>query len=253
MATLKKNLNNITDDTKVLVEDYLRLFSGKFSEKLALFLGILASVFVLFTLILILVIFSSFALAGYLNKILPGEYWGYGIVTGIYLLTIVFLLIKIFRTKTPLFSNLFVKLIVTVMNIDLDQSGSIKGLKKEHEQVQHKIDADMTKIEADFQILKHGIIGNFLKEFLGVFSPRKKKQESGSATSENPTQKEGSTQKKDPAQKEDPTQKEETTNKEDPAQKKETTNKKDLTNKEDPTQKKNSTQKDEPGEDKEPT
>lgn len=63
MATLKKNLNNITDDTKVLVEDYLRLFSGKFSEKLALFLGILASVFVLFTLILILVIFSSFALA----------------------------------------------------------------------------------------------------------------------------------------------------------------------------------------------
>ena len=100
MAKLKKNLNNITDDTKVLVEDYLRLFSGKFSEKLALFLGILASVFVLFTLIMILVIFSSFTLAGYLSKVLPGEYWGFGIVSGIYLLTIVFFIVKIFRTKT---------------------------------------------------------------------------------------------------------------------------------------------------------
>ena len=190
MATLKKNLNNITDDTKVLVEDYLRLFSGKFSEKLALFLGILASVFVLFTLILILVIFSSFALAGYLNKMLPGEYWGYGIVTGIYLLTIVFLLLKIFRTKTPLFSNLFVKLIVTVMNIELGQPGSIKGLKKEHEQVQHKIDVDKTKIEADFLILKHGIIGNLLKEFLGIFSSKKRSREPGTTESKDPVQKE---------------------------------------------------------------
>lgn len=216
MATLKKNLNNITDDTKVLVEDYLRLFSGKFSEKLALFLGILASVFVLFTLILILVIFSSFALAGYLNKMLPGEYWGYGIVTGIYLLTIVFLLIKIFRTKTPLFSNLFVKLIVTVMNIDLDMSGSIKGLKKEHELVQHKIDADMTKIEADFQILKHSIIGNLLKEFLGVFTPRKRSQESASSKGEDPAQKEDPAQSEDPVQSEDPAQKDQPGKEEDP-------------------------------------
>ena len=204
MAKLKKNLNNITDDTKVLVEDYLRLFSGKFSEKLALFLGILASVFVLFILILVLVIFSSFALAGYLNKVLPGEYWGYGIVSGIYLLTIVFFIVRIFRTKTPLFSNLFVKLIVTVMNIDLDQSGSIKGLKKEHERVQHKIEADKTKIEADFQILKHGLIGNLLKEFLGVFMPKNRTPEAKAANKEAPEKEDGPKKEKGPKKEDGP-------------------------------------------------
>jgi putative superfamily III holin-X len=213
MAKLKKNLNNITDDTKVLVEDYLRLFSGKVSEKLALFLGILASIFVLFTLIMVLVIFSSFALAGYLNKVLPGEYWGFGIVSGIYLLTIVFFIVKIFRTKTPLFSNLFVKLIVTVMNIDLDQSGSIKGLKKEHERVQHKIDADKTKIEADFQILKHGLIGNLLKEFLAVFTSKKRGPEVDSTKRED-SEKEDGPPKKDGTEKEDNPEKEEDPEKE---------------------------------------
>jgi len=120
MASLKKNLNNITDDTKVLIENYIKLLSRKFSEKLALMLGIIASVFLLFTLILTLGIFFSFALSGFLNKLLPGDYWGFWIVTAGYVLLIGFYIVRIFKTKTPLFSNLFVKLIIMVMNIDLD-------------------------------------------------------------------------------------------------------------------------------------
>ena len=180
MASLKKNLNNISDDTKILAEDYLKLFSRKFSEKLALMLGIIASVFLLFTLILTLGIFFSFALSGLLNKVLPGQYLGFWIVSACYVLIIGIYIVRIFKTKTPLFSNLFVKLLVQVMNIDLEQSKNIKGLKKDQEQVRHRIEADKTKIEADWQILKHAFLGNILKELLSVFVPKKK--ESGSSS-----------------------------------------------------------------------
>ena len=203
MASLKKNLSNISDDTRILIEDYLKLFSRKFSEKLSVMLGIIASVFLLFTLILTLGIFFSFALSGFLNKVLPGDYWGFWIVTAVYVLVIGFYIIRIFKTKTPLFSNIFVKLIIMVMNIDLDQSRNINGLRKDEEQIRHRIDADKTKIEADFQILKHAFLGNVLKEILGVFIPKKKDEGSGSGES---AKKRGTRTRKAAKKKDDPSE-----------------------------------------------
>ncbi|TFH26960.1 MAG: hypothetical protein E4H10_05385, partial [Bacteroidia bacterium] len=89
MATLKNQIHDISKDTESLVKEYVKLFSIKQSEKLALFLGIIASVFLLATLLLIVVVFSSLALAAYLNKVMAGEYWGYVIVGGVYILTII--------------------------------------------------------------------------------------------------------------------------------------------------------------------
>jgi len=182
MATLKSNLHKISDDTEILVKDYLKLFSVRQSEKLALFLGILTSVFVLATLLLILVVFSSFALAGTLNKLLASDFWGFVIVGGFYLLAIILLIVKIFSSHTPLFANFFVKLIVAVLNIDSDQSKSIKGLRKERENLRQKIETDKTKIEADFQILRYELITSIFQEIVGLFTSRKKVKEDPAKT-----------------------------------------------------------------------
>ena len=178
MATLKNNIQQISGDTETLAKDYLKLFSVRQSEKLAVFLGILMSIFVIATLILILVIFSSFVLAGSLNKILDSEFWGFVIVGGLYLLTIIMLVVKIFRTSTPLFTNLFVKLIVLVMNIESDHAKNIKGLKKEQDRIKEKIETGKTKIEADFQILRYNILGSIFKEIMGLFKSEKKSRAS---------------------------------------------------------------------------
>ena len=186
MASLKNNIQKIGTDTEDLAKDYLKLFSVRQSERLAVFLGILMSIFVIATLVLILVIFSSFVLAGTLNKLMDSEFWGFVIVAGLYLLAIILLIVKIFRTSTPLFSNLFVRLIVLVMNIDSDHASNIKGLKKEQEHIKQKIETDKTRIEADFQILQYNIMGSIFKEILGLFTSRKKEKEETSKEQKPP-------------------------------------------------------------------
>ncbi len=176
MASLKNNIKNISEDTETLAKDYLKLFSVRQSEKLAIFLGIIMSIFVIATLVLILLIFSSFVLAGTLNKLLHSEFWGFVIIAGLYLLGIILLIVKIFKSSTPLFTNLFVRLIILVMDIDADHATNIKGLKKEQEQIKEKIETDKTKIEADFQIIRYNIMGSIFNEILGLFTSRKKEK-----------------------------------------------------------------------------
>lgn len=174
MASLKNNIKKVSGDTESLAKNYLKLFSVRQSERLALFLGIVMSIFVVATLLLILVVFCSFALAGTLNKILHSEFWGFVIVGGLYIAWIIFLVARIFKTNTPLFANLFVKLITAVMNIDSDQANNLEGLKKEQEIIKEKIETDKTMMEADFQILKYNLLGSVFKEFIGLFSSKKK-------------------------------------------------------------------------------
>jgi energy-coupling factor transporter transmembrane protein EcfT len=174
MPTLKSNIKKISGDSETLAKDYLKLFSVRQSEKLAIFLGIIMSIFVIATLVLILVIFCSFILSGALNKLLASEFWGFVIIGSLYLLAIIWLIVKIFRTSTPLFTNLFVRLIVLVMDIDTDHANNIKGLKKEQEHIKEKIETDKTKIEADFQILQYNIMGSIFNEILGFFTSKKK-------------------------------------------------------------------------------
>ena len=177
MATLKKQVSDISKDTESLVKEYVKLFSIKQSEKLALFLGIIASVFLLATLLLIVVVFSSFAFAGYLNNIMPGEYWGYVIVGGTYILVIILLIVKIFRTKTPLLGNFFARLIVTVLDLETDDARDLQGLKDAGEKTRQKIDVNQIKIKGNIQLLRYTIFEALFKEFIGLFKTRKKEKE----------------------------------------------------------------------------
>ncbi len=185
MATLKDQVSDISKDTESLVKEYVKLFSIKQSEKLALFLGILSSVFVLATLLLIVVVFSSFALAAYLNKVMPGEFWGFVIVGGVYILTIILLIIKIFRTKTPIFGNFFARMIATVLDLETDDAKNLKGLKHAGELANQKIDANKIKIKGDLQLLRFTIFEAFFKEFIGLFKSRKKEKDMTGETQED--------------------------------------------------------------------
>ena len=179
MASLKNNINNISDDTESLVRDYLKLFSIKQTEKLSVYLGILATVFILSLLLLIIIVFWSFALAGYLNDVLANDYWGFWIVSGFYVLVIALIIFKMVKTKRPPLSNLFVKLIVSVMSLDISQSKSLKGLKLEREMLNHKIDADKVKIKANAQSLRYVIMESLFSEFFGLFKSKKEGEEPG--------------------------------------------------------------------------
>ena len=107
MASLKSGIDKLSGDSKTLVEDYLKLFSIKQSEKLALLLGILFSFFMLSLLLLIVILFSSFALAAWLNSILSGAYTGFLIMGGLYVLLTILLLLRIILSKTPFMANFF--------------------------------------------------------------------------------------------------------------------------------------------------
>lgn len=174
MSKLKNNLDSISDDTKTIIKDYIKLLMIKQTEKLAMLLGIISSVFIISTLLLIVVLISSLALAGYLNKLLETEHLGFWIVAGFYFMIIALLIIKVLKSKTPLLTNLFVKLILFVLNIDVKQTKTLKGLGLEKEMVNEKLDSGKEKIKTDVQLLRYSFMEGLLKEFLGLFSKKKK-------------------------------------------------------------------------------
>jgi len=174
MSKLKNNLDSISDDTKTLIKDYIKLLLIKQTEKLALFFGILASIIIISTLLLIVVLICSLALAGYINKLMETEDWGFWIVAGFYFIIIALLIIKVLKSKTPLLTNLFVKLIVFVLDIDVKQTRTLKGLNLEKESVNEKLDSGKEKIKTDVQLLRYSFMEGILKEFLGLFIRKKK-------------------------------------------------------------------------------
>lgn len=187
MASLKNNIDLISEDTESLVKDYLKLFSIRQAKKLALLLGILFSVFILSLLLLIVIVFCSFALASFLNDLLGHDYWGLLIVASSYILLIVFFILKMLRTQTPLFANQFVKLVAFVFNMEISNDKSIKGLKLESESVKQKIETDKVKIKSNFQMLRYGIMESLLMEFFGLFTSKKKKVKQDTAESNQTT------------------------------------------------------------------
>jgi len=175
MSKLKNNIDNITSDTENILKDYKKLMMIKITERLSLFIGILFSVFLLSTLLLIVILILSVALSGFLNKIMSSEFWGFLIVAGLYILFIALLIIRVIRSETPLFSNLFVKLMLFFLDSDLKQPSTLKGLQMEKENVDEKIELSKEKIKSDFQLLKYSLLDGLLKEFLGLFTRKKKK------------------------------------------------------------------------------
>ncbi len=181
MASLKSGIDKLSGNSKTLVEDYLKLFSIKQSEKLALLLGILFSFFMLSLLLLIVILFSSFALAAWLNSILSGAYTGFLIMGGLYVLLTILLLLRIILSKTPFMANFFSRLIAGILGVKLDGTSDLKGLRHSSEMLQQKIDSGQDLIKADLQLLRYSIFENILKEILGLFSGRKKESKSKEA------------------------------------------------------------------------
>ncbi|RLD54926.1 MAG: hypothetical protein DRI97_10500 [Bacteroidetes bacterium] len=181
MASLKSGIDKLSGDSKTLVEDYLKLFSIKQSEKLALLLGILFSFFMLSLLLLIVILFSSFALAAWLNSILSGAYTGFLIMGGLYVLLTILLLLRIILSKTPFMANFFSRLIAGILGVKHDGINDLKGLRHSSEMIQQKIDSGQDLIKADLQLLRYSIFENILKEILGLFSGRKKESKSTKA------------------------------------------------------------------------
>ncbi len=184
MTSIKNNLNNLNEDSQSYVKDYIKLVSVKLSEKLALLIGILASIFVLSILLLLVIVFCTFAVATLLNDLLASEFLGYWIVTALYVVIIVFLIVNMIRTKTPMFSNLFAKFIVSILDFDMDQEKDIRGLRQESENVKQKIETDKAKIKSSLQLLRYSLIESFFKELFGLFSSKKKDKETDDEESE---------------------------------------------------------------------
>jgi len=174
MTTLTDNVGDFKHDTESLIADYLKLFSIKQSEKLALLLGVFASIIVLAILLFMVIIFCSLALASILNKVFAGEIVGYWIMGAFFLVLILLLCIRIIAVKKPIFSNVFLKFIVAVFDIDL-QHKTLKGVRTEIVHVNEKIDLEKDKLKVDTQTFRYILMESFFREFFGLFKSKKKK------------------------------------------------------------------------------
>ena len=116
-----ESLNNIKDNLKSIFKDEVQLYTLKGVEKASLFLGIIATFFIVTIVILLGIIFGSIALAKYLNLRLDHESMGYLIVAGADVLLAILFLILVARRKVPLLTNLFVRAIVSIFKINEDE------------------------------------------------------------------------------------------------------------------------------------
>lgn len=113
-----ESLNDIKDNLRSIFKDEVQLYTLKGVEKASLFLGIIATFFIVTIVVLLGIIFGSIALAKYLNLRLDHEFMGYLIVAGADVLLAVLLLILVARRKVPLLTNLFVRAIVSIFKIN---------------------------------------------------------------------------------------------------------------------------------------
>ncbi|MCK4853582.1 MAG: phage holin family protein [Bacteroidales bacterium] len=115
------SINDIKDDLKSIFKDEVKLYTLKGVEKSSLFLGIIATFFIITIFILLGIVFGSIALANYLNIRLDHDFMGYLMVSGADILLAAILLFWVAKRKTPLLTNLFVKAIVSIFNIRDDE------------------------------------------------------------------------------------------------------------------------------------
>jgi hypothetical protein len=67
------------------------------------------------------IVFGSIALANFLNSRFEHAYTGYLLAGGAYILLAVLLIIWVIRSKVPLLTSLFVKILVNLFNIRSDE------------------------------------------------------------------------------------------------------------------------------------
>lgn len=116
-----ESLHDIKDSLRSIFKDEVQLYTLKGVEKASLFLGIIATFFIVTIVFLLGIIFGSIALAKFLNGRLDHDFMGYLIVAGGDVLLAILLLIMVARRKIPLLTNLFVRAIVSIFKINEDE------------------------------------------------------------------------------------------------------------------------------------
>jgi hypothetical protein len=186
MEKLKNNIEDITKDGENLVRNYLKLFGIRQSERLASLIGLISSIFLISTLLLIVIIFGSFVLADLLNSVLDSKYLGFLIIAILYILAVGILIIKMQKTGRPLFTNLYIKFILPLLNIEINQNANVEGLKIEEDIVKERIENEKKILNAHTQLFKYVVFEDLLKEIGGLFTSKV-----------NPSQKQKTTVKKE--------------------------------------------------------
>lgn len=185
MEKLKENLNDLSNETQDLAKDYLKYISLTASKKLALLIGILVTTFILSLLFLLVITLISFALAGMLNALLNSQFAGFAIVIGIYFLITALIARHIYKTRAPLFSNMFVKILAFIFEIDSDRPITLEDIDAEKKLTLEKIDTDKTLLKANFKLLKYSILETIISEVLGFFASKRKDNEAPNPEAEN--------------------------------------------------------------------
>jgi uncharacterized membrane protein (DUF485 family) len=133
--------------------------------------------FLLSLIFLLVITLVSFALAGMLNTILDSQFAGFGIVIGIYFLAIGLIIRHIYKTRAPLFSNMFVKILAFIFEIDSDRPITLEDIDAEKKLVKQKIATDKTLLMTNIKLLKYTVLETIISEFLGFFASRSKNKE----------------------------------------------------------------------------
>lgn len=115
------SIKDIKENLQSIFKDEVRLYSLKGVEKSSMFLGVIATFFIVLIFIILGIVFGSLALANYLNVKLDHAYWGYLIVGGTDILLAVLLVAWVIKRKVPLLTSLFVKILVNIFNIREDE------------------------------------------------------------------------------------------------------------------------------------
>lgn len=115
------SLKDIWNSLSALYHDKVRLYTLKGVEKSSLFLGVIATILIISVFCILVLIFVSVAFANFLNSKLESSFLGYLIVSGAYLVLLLFMLTWMIKRKTPLFTNVFVRSLISLFNIPEDE------------------------------------------------------------------------------------------------------------------------------------
>ena len=176
MKNLKNNISDISKNGESLIQNYLKLFGMRQSERLATFLGAISSVFIISILLLIIIVFGSIVLADFLNSFFESKYIGFLIISFLYLITVGILLLKMKATGKPLFTNLYLKFVLPLLNIEINQESTIKGLELERGNIEEKIENDKDLISAHTQLIKYAVFEDLFGMFSGLFNSKPKSE-----------------------------------------------------------------------------
>lgn len=163
---MEKNIKRIVEITEKIIKNNLKLFGLKQAESLAVLLAFISTILLIALLLSILVIFASLVLSEVLNELFNSSYLGYICIGGLYILIILFLLFRIKSANKPVFTNFFIKLLLSFLKIETSEDFSSKGLQREKDKTHEEIDSDKENLIVLAHLAQYSLV-NGLKKDIG--------------------------------------------------------------------------------------